>query len=579
MRAFFIRSSIITGLIVLLLATSGVALAVYAPYHPGSVLFPLQNFAEWQLRDIYRDPVSNSNYLLDLVERRVDDLKIRSGTKYEQLSLEYLDNSIDQATLAISSVPQEKSDKLRLRLLSLAQRADEEIKQLTHVPIENHTGYIAFQSKLYALTHMVTTMDVPSSEHSPAPANPSINRVNSKSAILLAYSASGLIPFPPGSQGAIHAFYPLVGQHISLTCTSCHNSGKYISTSKQCIICHLLKEPVPHYNGECELCHTPVSWTDVHFDHSSAAAKDCSSCHDRDKPANHYNGQCSACHVIQAWNLVTFDHAVAGAVDCVSCHGKVTPNNHYPGQCSNCHNTSNWTSVVFNHTGFTDCISCHADATPPNHYSGQCSNCHGTSGSWANASFNHSGFTDCISCHAGDAPGNHYSGQCSNCHDPNSSWRNARFNHSGYTDCIACHGGDAPGSHYSGQCSNCHDPNSSWANAHFNHGGNSDCAACHGGNAPANHYPGQCSNCHSTDSWSGAVFNHNGYTDCISCHLNDRPGEHDTGQCSNCHNTQGWGDGGGSGDLGFIGIGTLLSVNCSACHLSNIVAIGIGIKQ
>lgn len=539
MRAFLIRSSIIIGFIVLLLATSGVALAIYAPCYPGSVLFPIQNFAEQQLRIIYHDPVINSNYLLDLVERRVNDLNIRKGTKYELISMEYLDKSIDQATVAISLVSQEKSDNLRLRLLSLAQRVDEGLKQLTHVPIENHTVYIAFQSKINALKHMASTIDVSNNEISLIPANSSGNQLKVKSAIPIAYSASGLIPFPPGSQGAVHAFYALVGQHAAISCKSCHNSGKYVSTPNKCILCHILKQPIPHFNGECELCHTSVSWTDVHFDHRSAAAEDCRSCHDRDEPADHYNGQCSACHVTQAWNIVTFDHAVAGAVDCISCHAKVAPTNHYGGQCSNCHNTTNWTSVVFDHTGFTDCVSCHANVAPSNHYSGQCSNCHDTSGSWANAQFNHSGFTDCISCHAGNAPANHYSGQCSNCHDPNSSWSNAHFNHSGDTDCIACHAGRAPG----------------------------------------NHYTGQCSDCHNTNSWSGAGFNHSGFSDCISCHLKDRPGEHDNGQCSNCHNTQRWGDGGDSGGLGFMNNGILLSVSCSSCHLPNIVALAGGSKQ
>jgi len=539
MRAFLIRSSIITGFIILLLATSGVALALYAPFHPGSILFTAQDFAEQQLSNIYHDPISKSNYLLDLVERRVDDLNIRSGTKFEIISLEYLDKSINQATLAISLVSKEKSDKLHSRLLSLALSTNEGLQQLMYVPTENYNAYIAFQSKISALTHMVSEIDASNNTFSLTRAVSSSEQEINKSGIPILYSASGLIPFPPGSQGAVHAFYQLVGQHATLSCKGCHDSGRYASTPNKCIFCHLLKEPMPHYTGECELCHTPLAWTDAHFDHSSTAAKDCRLCHERDNPANHYNGQCSACHVAQAWNLVTFDHAVAGAVDCISCHAKVTPDNHYPGQCSNCHNTSIWTSVIFDHTGFTDCISCHAVAAPSNHYAGQCSNCHDTGGSWTNAHFNHSGFTDCISCHAGEAPGNHYSGHCSNCHDPNSSWRNARFNHSGYSDCIACHGG----------------------------------------NAPANHYTGQCSNCHSTNSWSGAVFNHSSYTDCISCHLKDRPGEHDTGQCSNCHNTQRWGDGGDDGSLGFIINGTFMSVSCTVCHSPIIVAIVGGIKQ
>jgi hypothetical protein len=618
MRKFLIRSSIIIGFIILLLATTGVALALFAPVLPGSILFPFQNFAEQQFRIIYHDQVSRSSYLLDLFERRVIDLNTRAGTAYELISLEYLDKSIDQATLAISLVPQEKGDKLRQRVLFLAQLADDELKQLKRVPIENRAIYITFQSKISVLIHMVSTTNVANNELSLIPSILPGNKESTSYTVDDSGSVGGLIPFPPGSEGAVHLFYPLVGKHATLACTSCHSSGKYLGTPNTCILCHILNRPIPHYNGDCAFCHTPVAWTDIHFDHNSAVAKDCRSCHAGDAPADHYNGQCSACHVAQAWNIVTFDHAVAGAVDCISCHAKVAPANHYPGQCSNCHDTSNWTSVVFDHTGFTDCISCHAENDPPNHYSGQCSNCHNTGGSWTNAHFNHSGFTDCISCHAGDAPANHFSGQCSNCHDPNSVWTNAHFNHSGFTDCISCHAGDAPANHYPGQCSNCHDPNSGWSNAHFNHSGYTDCIGCHAGNAPPNHYPGQCSNCHTTNSWSGAVFNHNGYTDCISCHagnappdhypgqcsnchntnswsgavfnhngytdcischLKDKPTDHDPGQCSNCHNTQRWGDKGNNGSPGFIIDGKLQPINCSVCHSSNIVALAEDVKQ
>jgi hypothetical protein len=538
MRSFLVKSSLISGIIFIIILISGTALAIYAPLKPGNILFPFQSFAEQQGKSFYYNPVNYSSYMLDLVERRINDLNTRIGSKYELIALEDLDKAIDQATLAISLVPQDKVDSLRTRFDSLAKRANEVQNQLKFVPIEENTVYIAFQSKIKALlqegTKVATTNYGKHLDPVVTP-NPSKDQVSANHSIVVFSSVSGLIPFPPGSQGAVHAFYPLLGKHATQTCNSCHDSGKYVGASKTCIQCHFMKLPNPHYPGACDLCHTAVSWTDIHFDHTSATATDCSSCHQKDTPANHYNGQCSACHISQAWNIVTFDHAVAGATDCISCHTKVAPANHFPGQCSNCHNTLNWTSVVFNHVGLTDCVSCHSK----------------------------------------DAPVNHYSGQCSNCHDSNSTWKNAQFNHSGFTDCISCHAGNAPANHYQGQCSNCHDPNSNWQTAHFNHSGFSDCISCHAGNAPANHYPGQCSNCHSTSSWSGAVFNHDGLTDCISCHLKDRPAEHDTGQCSNCHTTQGWGNGGGAGAFSFVNIGILQEINCSVCHSNNVdVSIG-----
>ncbi len=579
MRSFLLKSSLIIGLLSLLLITSSIAMAVFSPFSPGNLLFPVQNFSELLGSRIFSDPEQKASFMLDLVELRIQDLNTRIGSINEHIAFEYLNQAIDQASLAIVLVPQDKVEQLRTRLSTLAEQAGESLSVLKRVPIENNGEYVAFRSKLNSILHEGKAAEPSSNLFTLMAENRPMHQEGASVPINYPSSANGLIPFPPGSLGAVHAFYPLTGQHAVLDCSSCHNAGKYLGTPNECIQCHLLKLPNPHYPGLCELCHSAASWEEIHFEHNSAAASDCASCHDKDTPADHYNGQCSACHITQAWNIVSFDHAVAGAVDCASCHAKVEPANHYPGQCSNCHNTSDWKSVVFNHIGLSDCTSCHTKDAPGNHYAGQCSSCHDSGGTWQNAHFNHSGFADCSSCHSGNAPANHYPGQCSNCHDPNSTWQNAQFNHSGYTDCISCHAGNAPGNHYPGQCSNCHDPNSSWQNAHFNHSGYTDCVACHAGNAPGNHYPGQCSNCHSTSSWSGAVFNHSGYSDCIACHQNDRPSDHDSGQCSECHNTQHWGDGGGDGALGFITNGILQPFSCTVCHTPNYALVESGIRQ
>ena len=514
-------------------------MVVFTPFRPGSILFPLQDYAEQQASRIYRDPIQKASFMLNLVERRITDLNDRTGSQHEYIALKYLDEAIDQASTSISLIPTGQAEQVRNRLSSLAELANKTLNNLKLIPIENNSLFVAFQSKIKAIIQKGNISELSSNVNNLVALVTPKYQEGAILPVIYPSSVGGLIPFPPGSQGALHSFYPLIGQHGTLTCDTCHNAGKYIDTPKECIQCHLLQLPNPHYPGACEFCHTPVSWTDIQFDHTIAAAMDCAACHEKDKPAEHYNGQCSACHVTQAWNLITFDHTVAGAVDCISCHAKVEPANHYPGQCSNCHNTSDWKSVVFSHVGLTDCISCHSKDTPANHYAGQCSNCHDPNSSWQNAYFNHSGFTDCTSCHAGNAPANHYPGQCSNCHDPNSTWQNVHFNHSGYTDCISCHIGSAPG----------------------------------------NHYPGQCSNCHNTSSWSGAVFNHSGFTDCISCHLKDRPADHDSGQCSNCHNTQHWGDGGGDGVIGFLTNGILQPFSCTACHATNYAFVLSGNKQ
>ncbi len=71
MRSFIIKSSLITGFIVLLLVTGGLFLTVKAPLLPGNVFFPVQYFAEQEVRFIHPDPGEKAIYLLDLVERRI----------------------------------------------------------------------------------------------------------------------------------------------------------------------------------------------------------------------------------------------------------------------------------------------------------------------------------------------------------------------------------------------------------------------------------------------------------------------------------------------------------------------------
>ena len=65
----------ITGLLILCLITSGISLAVLASFHPGSILFPLQNYSEQEVSIIFYDSVSLANYGLDLLERRIDDIR------------------------------------------------------------------------------------------------------------------------------------------------------------------------------------------------------------------------------------------------------------------------------------------------------------------------------------------------------------------------------------------------------------------------------------------------------------------------------------------------------------------------
>ncbi len=452
LRSFLIKASLITGLIILCLMTSAVTLAVAAPFHPGNVFFPLQSFSEQQVSIIFLDPVRLADYGLDLLERRINDLGMLAGSKSERVALGYLDTALNQATLAMADVPQEApGNNLRSRLLTLLQTAAEKMKLLSVVPKENPQLYASFNSKLQTLRSMVEAPGVANSALSAITRMPIDTALQPGSAVPMAAGAGGLIPWPAGSSGAQHAFFPLIGQHAILLCNTCHNAGKYLGMPDTCAQCHAQEIPKAHYTGNCISCHTSVSWADVTFDHAVAAANDCQACHADKAPGNHYTGQCSTCHNTTDWKLVSFNHDAQGAVDCANCHTKNVPANHYAGQCSTCHDTNNWASARIDHSPGSNCLTCHQSDKPANHYAGVCSNCHSTQ-SWSGATPTHEGQTDCASCHAKDAPAGHYAGQCSNCHSAGAGWKNYNFNHSGFTDCRSCHVGDTPANHYSGQC-------------------------------------------------------------------------------------------------------------------------------
>ncbi len=455
MKAFVFISSLISLFLLLLVTTTGIATAAFNLFLPGNLLFPVQDFAEQRLKAVYSNPADKAGYLLELMERRLEGLQARAGHGNELKAMQALEGSVGETAEVLGTVSVASRSELQVRYLADLQKVRAVLAALAPASNQNLVALEALRSKIDALIELSQSTSTGLNGNSQAnTTGPNSTQDNPESTAVRLQSQE-LIQFPPGSAGRIHAFYPLTGAHAPLVCKSCHNLGRYAGTPNQCVLCHILKMPVPHYPGDCGLCHSSISWTELHFDHLSAATQDCQTCHAKDTPGNHYPGQCSACHITSNWHRVTFDHAVAGAVDCQSCHTKDAPSNHYPGQCANCHGTTTWKGALFNHSGFTDCISCHASVAPAGHYSGQCSNCHATSGGWRNVSFNHRGFSDCIACHAGNAPGNHFPSQCSNCHSTD-TWKGAVFNHAGFTDCISCHLKDRPGEHSKAQCSECH---------------------------------------------------------------------------------------------------------------------------
>lgn len=555
MQKLFLQIFIVLIIVSALMVGVFSYLAFQNPYQPGDAFYDLQNSAQDFQLALIRDPLSRSNFLVKLIDQRLLDLAMVTGTPYELEVLLAINEYVDQLLKTVNQTGDSQAVTLQADLEGLFSRLENVLFYLSNTR-EVYPDILAyFEKKITAIQDILhdpnrtlASLDLqadPTRLILPGLLNDAIagNQANVAND---PFAIDPLqVPFLPGSAGAEHAFFPLVGAHAALECSDCHSPEQYSGLTPECETCHMNQMPPNHFVGACSSCHNVSSWLEVNFDHPSANAVDCTSCHGTDKPANHFTGQCSACHTTTSWRPAHFDHQVAGATNCLTCHGNDRPAAHFDGQCSSCHNTQNWNQATFNHqaAGANNCQNCHSSDRPANHFTGQCSLCHVTD-TWRQASFNHQamGATDCIACHISTRPANHFDGQCSACHNT-SRWSQAVFNHEvmGASDCQTCHNADRPANHFSGQCSQCHGTGG-WRPARFDHqaAGAVDCQSCHVNDRPANHFSGQCSQCHDTSRWGSASFNHQaaGATDCQSCHT--RPSNHFSGQCSQCHDTSSW---------------------------------------
>ncbi|MDF1641028.1 cytochrome c3 family protein, partial [Thalassolituus oleivorans] len=119
--------------------------------------------------------------------------------------------------------------------------------------------------------------------------------------------------------------FDLTGMHRSVSCETCHQSGVFKGTSKQCMGCHLQGRiasssiPSNHIatNNDCESCHTVTQWSRVRIVDHSAVMGSCISCHNRSSaegvPSNHpaMTADCSSCHRTSTWTSVQFGHSDA----------------------------------------------------------------------------------------------------------------------------------------------------------------------------------------------------------------------------------------------------------------------------
>jgi hypothetical protein len=122
--------------------------------------------------------------------------------------------------------------------------------------------------------------------------------------------------------------FPLLGQHVAVTCEQCHSNRTFEVASTTCVACH--KKDDAHkgsLGGECEKCHSPNSWKLWNFDHGKqtgfallgAHAKlDCAGCHRQPASQLELSSECASCHSQDDVHLGQFGG------QCQKCHGTVS---------------------------------------------------------------------------------------------------------------------------------------------------------------------------------------------------------------------------------------------------------------
>ena len=205
--------------------------------------------------------------------------------------------------------------------------------------------------------------------------------------------------------------FPLVGQHKSVNCRSCHVSLIFTAAKKNCNQCH-----TDVHQGttgkDCDRCHTNKSWivTNTRSLHQQAGfplkgshqTLDCNRCHTGKSTLLFQNMKtaCFDCHKDKYYATAgkPFDHKALGFdTECVRCHS----------------NTGmDWNTIGkgFDHSFFPktgahniSCDNCHSGGDFKTKLSSDCNSCHSSKGKNASSVFPaHSGVFakyTCIDCH------------------------------------------------------------------------------------------------------------------------------------------------------------------------------------
>jgi hypothetical protein len=311
--------------------------------------------------------------------------------------------------------------------------------------------------------------------------------------LLAVFHFASAQPPEPGSVRFDHirTGFNLTGAHILVRCETCHISGVFKGTPRDCATCHMagnrmgaMAKPGQHVPTAtpCDSCHRTTGWIPASYSHAGVAPGACMTCHNGSMSTGKPNGHtrttesCDKCHRTTAWIPAGYNHLGVVPGTCRNCHGVTAtgmPNGHVAilatDSCDKCHRTTAWLPVHYDHTGVVPgtCRNCHgvtATGMPNGHVAilatDSCDKCHSTT-TWLGAAYNHVGVVPgtCANCHGKTATGvggspttryPNYTGHvpttlwpsCDACHKSTTSFLNAKVHGSGAAvagQCNVCH--------------------------------------------------------------------------------------------------------------------------------------------
>ena len=329
--------------------------------------------------------------------------------------------------------------------------------------------------------------------------------------------------------------YPLLGQHATVSCTSCHLNGDFKKqlAFANCADCHT---PDPHSGqfverpskGECAECHTVDGWKPSLFDLKKHATSK------YPLEGAHARVDCAKCHPPAGKSTI---YKVKFAA-CTDCHKDAHDNQFvakpYENHCDQCHTVTDFHRSTYS-------IAKHqqsAFALTGGHLAVPCADCHKPGAAGRQDKILPFYFSDrsCTACHV-DPHRGEFKGRmerrrpdgtalgCEACHSTR-SWIDVNgFDHSKTAFPLR-------GAHRSVSCGSCHRADPGQTQIRFR-GTAKGCEDCHkdphGGQFNAKDGKTACASCHAEQRWKPSTFDHDKRTQFAL------KGGHSGVACDRCH--------------------------------------------